>query len=389
MNLDKIVCYGAGSAYHWVEEALESRLGTEVVCVIDRHASSLQSEFHCPVIDPSDHTQLCAVALQYPDVPVVITLGNQTLVDAVALLLGQAGFRHIVTLNAIFEVHLGFQLEDDTVEGLEATRLSHLEEIRHVRSLLADAESISVFDAVMTIYQMRQGSWVSHHPAHALHFPPEFASRMDYDCVIKCGVALDEVELILGQEHHRIKQLIGFEPDTAKFASLAPDPSLWMSQHVPRSPLNSETEVRIIPAAVTSSHTMRAFHSSTLPHPACPKYARRTPQHGGFGSRLREGGSLQVETVTLDYALEGFEPTVIFADAEGEEVNVLMGAINCIREHRPVLVIALYHRLSHMWQVAQFIHSHFEDYELYIRNYTGFIYETFLIAMPKVAAEHT
>lgn len=384
MGLEKIICYGAGSAFHWIEEALEARLGTQVLCVIDRDATHLQAAFRCPVIAPTDQVRLHALSQQYPDVPVVITLGDPRAAEEVMAQLKQAGFRQVVTLNAVFEAHLGFQLEDHTLDALDCLQRSHGADIAQIRQQLADQESVTVFDAVLEIYRSHQGQWIPSHPVHELPFPPGLSARMHYDCVVKCGLAIDELEQLLNQEVFAINTLIGFEPDYMKFAAQAVLSTREISLNVTRSALNQATALHLMPFAVSSENAQKRFYSSLTPTATrTTPHVRFKPQHGGFGSRLHAQGPLEIKTVTLDAALEQMAPTLIFADAEGEELNILHGAVSCIRRHRPALVIALYHQLSHMWQVPDFILRQLEGYDLYIRNYTGFIYETFLYALPK------
>lgn len=384
MDLEHIICYGAGSAYHWVEEVLEARLGSTILCVIDRNAAVLQPQFRCPVISPLETAKLEALSQQYRHVPVIITLGDQHAASEVCDALTQMGFATVMTLNALFEAHLGFQLEDHTVEALDALRLAHAHDIAEVRQRLSDNESMTVFDKVLEIYQHKKGQWIPSHPAQAHPFPPGLSARINYTCVVKCGIALDEIEHLLSQNAHAIQQLIGFEPDAMKFGVQAMLTENVISLTVARGHLNQRTTLNLMPFAVSSENAQKPFHSSIpATDPVARMHARFSPQHGGFGSRLRADGSLLVKTVTLDTALQARVPTVIFVDAEGEELNILAGAVECIRRHRPALVIALYHHLSHLWAVPDFILRQVEGYDLYVRNYTGFVYETFLYALPR------
>lgn len=384
MNIEKIICYGAGSAFHWVEEVLESRCGTQILAVIDKGFEFLQSEFRCPVIDPTNQTQMSKCIEDYPNVPVVVTLGNPVAASVIVNNLIQLGFSSVYTLNEIYEAHLGFQLEDTHLDELDEQLKLHQSDVHQIAELLSDSESKRIFNDVVSIYTNKQGTWIVSRPSSKLHFPDDLVGYIDYDCVVRCGVALDEIQDILGQDTYLIKELICFEPCIEKFQLDGLDYSEFLKMAVRRSDLNAHTRFSLIPSAVSSRNGVLQFHSVAIEEMNnTNQTARYKPQRGSFGSRLDVKGNCLVRAITLDSALIDKKPTVIFVDAEGAEMEILSGARNGITEHRPVLVIALYHRLSHMWEIPHFIVNNFKEYSLYVRNYTGFIYETFLYAIPE------
>ena len=72
---------------------------------------------------------------------------------------------------------------------------------------------------------------------------------------------------------------------------------------------------------------------------------------------------------TLDLAVA--EPvSLIKMDLEGWELTALAGCERHIRDDRPKLAIAVYHRASDfrtVWRYARSIHP---DYKVYLRHYT-------------------
>lgn len=382
--LDRVICYGAGSAFHWVEEVLEKRLGVQVVAIIDANYRALQNEFHCPVLDSTNTDTLKKYAIENQEIPVVITLGNPDACSSVAEKLTQLGFREVFTLNEIFESHLGFQLDDTRITDFYDQPIKNRAEIECARQALADIESRQIFDAILNIYQTKKGEWITARSVSELQFPQEFVKKIDYSCVVRCGAALDELQEIIGQNHHTVKKLICFEPDTEQFEQDGQSYLGFLNASLPRSALNTKTEFLYYPHAVFSHNARSNFLSVALQDKRATTHsaARKKPKITAFGSRLSAVGNCQVDTVTLDAALYGHKPTLIIADAEGAELDILQGAKACITQHRPTLVFALYHRFSHLWEIINFLQQNADAYQFFIRNFTGFAYETFLYALP-------
>ena len=89
----------------------------------------------------------------------------------------------------------------------------------------------------------------------------------------------------------------------------------------------------------------------------------------GSASAVTSGPGEVVQMTTLDLAVA--EPvSLIKMDLEGWELTALAGCERHIREDRPKLAIAVYHRASDfrtVWRYARSIHP---DYKVYLRHYT-------------------
>ncbi|WP_165187185.1 FkbM family methyltransferase [Caulobacter soli] len=89
----------------------------------------------------------------------------------------------------------------------------------------------------------------------------------------------------------------------------------------------------------------------------------------GSASAVTSGVGEEVQMTTLDLAIA--EPvSLIKMDLEGWELTALAGCERHIRDDRPKLAIAVYHRASDfrtVWRYARSIHP---DYKVYLRHYT-------------------
>jgi FkbM family methyltransferase len=90
----------------------------------------------------------------------------------------------------------------------------------------------------------------------------------------------------------------------------------------------------------------------------------------------------EVEVVRLDDVLAEHRVTAIKMDLEGYELQALKGASGLIKTQRPVLLIAVYHRVEHLWQIPLWIHDLNLDYRLYLRHHDNTCTETVCYAIP-------
>ena len=97
---ESIVCYGAGGAYHWVEEVLERRLGHTVIGVIDARFETLRSQFNCPVWSPSERLAKIETEFKLPPTStLLVALGTKDLCDSVVKKLFELGWLEARSLS--------------------------------------------------------------------------------------------------------------------------------------------------------------------------------------------------------------------------------------------------------------------------------------------------
>ena len=99
------------------------------------------------------------------------------------------------------------------------------------------------------------------------------------------------------------------------------------------------------------------------------------------GSKIDKNGFDEVQIESIDDILQGEKATFIKMDVEGAELDSLKGAESTIKQYKPKLAIAIYHKPEDILEIPQFILSCREDYKLYIRHYTSCNFETILYAL--------
>lgn len=95
---------------------------------------------------------------------------------------------------------------------------------------------------------------------------------------------------------------------------------------------------------------------------------------GGPGSFIADDtGNQEIKTTTIDELLKGDKATYIKMNIEGSEKEALIGAERTIKEYKPQLAIAGYHRTDDLWEIPMAIKSYRNDYRLYLRSYMNHI----------------
>ena len=98
------------------------------------------------------------------------------------------------------------------------------------------------------------------------------------------------------------------------------------------------------------------------------------------------------ESTNFKKILAGNKCTLINADIEGAELNLLRAMKKIIRADRPVVAVCVYHLKEDLLTVPQFLQSICADYVWYMRKYTSYVgsikktYELVFYAVPKERA---
>lgn len=120
--------------------------------------------------------------------------------------------------------------------------------------------------------------------------------------------------------------------------------------------------------------------------------------NGSSGFSLKRnigrGKTVMVKRKSLDTIVKEYciQPGFIKADIEGAALDMVKGAVETLRQYRPVLSFAIYHNPQELFEVKPFLENILTDYVYCIRklspgiNYTECHSEVFLLAYPKEIA---
>ena len=192
---------------------------------------------------------------------------------------------------------------------------------------------------------------------------PKFMQHNANEIFIDCGAYVgDTLEQYIWNKSGVFKKIIAFEPDQVNYRALK-----HRIDRLKNEWSISESKLQIFPYAVSNENTT---------------YSIERIDGSGLDTRIKKsdpGKSDECLSVTLNEYIESSQ-TIIKADIEGFEYQMLLGAAEGIKKYYPKLAICIYHNAIDMFSIPLFIKNNFPDYKLSVRHHTYFYDETVLYA---------
>lgn len=344
-----VVIYGAGNAGRDVRRILTEQ-GSSVIGFLDRQAREGSSIDGLPVWSPDGDASWPSESMA------VIAIFNPGVdVEPIRRKLERSGFARVYTfldLHDAFADALGdryWLTHRDRYLDWQPDATAHADG-------WADEESRHIYASLLRFRLSHDYADLPARSAGAQYFPeiPGRSQRPSrfIDCGAFDGDTLRELSRMGGAE-----AVAAFEPDLSNYRKLA----------VACRNLPNLGEVTLFPCALAAEAGQARFEANGL-----------------AGSSLSDQGGDVVTCVALDEALATFRPTVVKMDIEGAEVEALAGARRMVQEHRPELVLCVYHRPEHLWQIPRLVRSWYGStarYYLRVHAHSGF--DTVFYAIPR------
>jgi len=93
-----------------------------------------------------------------------------------------------------------------------------------------------------------------------------------------------------------------------------------------------------------------------------------------YTSKISDTGK-EIKVVTIDSFVKEKnveKVSLIKMDIEGEEMNALLGAVETIKKHKPVLSIAIYHKPEDFFEIKPWMEKNFPEYKYIIKKSNPF-----------------
>ena len=283
---------------------------------------------------------------------IIVSIGNINSFNDVSKNLLNLGFKKIVWAPNIFEFNIHHHDHDyDTNPYLIFLDAN---EISQAYQLLEDSISQATFLSLLKTYITHEPQKIESKPISEQYFDLTIFKKTDYRNYINCGAYTGDSILSLINNIGKINNLIAIEPDPVNF-NLLKD---LCNQNKSKIANN----ISLLPFALGDENKTEEF---TIGSGLCSEM-------GNKGSSV---GIIEVKK--LDDIISKDDFTFISIDIEGYEMKAIKGAENIIKKS-PNLAISIYHRVFDLWKIVNLINSINSNYKFYIRNYTGFSYETVL-----------
>ncbi|MCR5061124.1 MAG: FkbM family methyltransferase [Saccharofermentans sp.] len=212
----------------------------------------------------------------------------------------------------------------------------HKEELERSRSLMADELSAVSFDNTISYFLSGDMSYLRKCEVDKAD-EYRLTSLMENAVYLDLGAFTGDTALEYSKVFPSISRIIAVEPDARNYRRLCDN--------------TKEIEgITCINALI--SDTCGITHIN---------------QGKGRGVHEQDKG-LDIECTTVDAILAGSGTDLIKFDVEGNEIKALTGAVHTVREYKPVLHIACYHRSSDLFEIPLFVNSIRDDYKIYMRH---------------------
>ncbi len=345
-----VVLYGAGNLGRLARDHLRL-VGQDFALVVDRNAASLQG-------DPAWHS----VTLMTPDaVPdavkaealLAVSISSVPFVPLEAQLMAD-GWRHVVPFYDLAET---FRDQHPLSNGWFADPFSHDDLNAMAATLGSWDDDISRAHHLQFIAWRRLRSEWSFAGAPMLtcarFFIPEVLAALDpTKTFVDLGAPSWQRRGGLPRRdcdrqpdiEPRFGGVLAIEPDAANRAEL--------ETMVSSLPVSVAQHIRIEDAVVDATSGRRRFHTGL-----------------GYASQLSETGRDIVETTTIDALCAGLDPAPGFIKLhlEGAEHDSLLGGLDTIRRHRPMVALTVYHDADGLYRTARLLMTALENYRFLFR----------------------
>jgi FkbM family methyltransferase len=250
--------------------------------------------------------------------------------------------------------------------GIVGTGNRYIKEIIDGFNLMGDNKSADLYKSFIRYHHIFDNDYsLLRNPVE--YFPGDLVKQIDYSCFVDAGAYNgDTLKTWISQGYSDNKDSFyyAFEPSASayselnEFISVLPQKERIMAYNIGLGDKYFKTQV------VGNADGMNIIANKQDPNQA-----------------NKQTGECIIDT--LDNVLKDKEVTVIKADVEGFEMDLLRGAVMTITEQRPTLMISVYHRYSDLWNIPLWINNLNLDYDIYLRHAPNVFTDTTCYAIPQ------
>lgn len=238
--------------------------------------------------------------------------------------------------------------------------IKQIPKIRKAYYLLSDADSKKIYLKLLDIYITHLVKKIPQ-TRQVQYFPKNLFKQEDYKNIINCG-AYDGDTLEAYFQKYKLIAENGkmYEPDKKNFIKLV-------------SKSNDIKKIR------------KLFNLDCLNYALSNKDGYlKFIINKGLSSEVAKTKNLgiKIKCSKLDTELKNIyiKNWYLILDCEGHEIKVLQGAKNNIENNNLNIAVSIYHKISDLWDIILLLNTYNIKFKFFIKNYSGFTYETVLYA---------
>ncbi len=214
--------------------------------------------------------------------------------------------------------------------------------------IFEDEKSCSIYKAFIKYHFLYENDF-SHLQDPIDYFPEDLRRVIDYRRFIDCGAFTGDTLKIW------IEQYLSSNPGDNDYGYWAVEPNKHsfkqLSDYVSGLAPEIRQRIHLLNNAVGAEDALVSIMGSA-----------------GGTTVITEAENKETPIRKLDSTLKDSSPTVIKADVEGYEMDLLQGAEETIRRCRPTLMISVYHKFSDIYEIPSAIQKMDLGYKIYLRH---------------------
>jgi FkbM family methyltransferase len=234
-------------------------------------------------------------------------------------------------------------------------------------NLLKDQKSKSIFLNLLSIYITHKPSRIKFENPDDQYFPNKIFRKKDYEYFINCGAFIGDTFNKYFLKYSKImKKCILIEPDPKNFS--------FLKKNINKN-FNSKStkKVKLLNVACSNKESKLNFITNK-------GLSSRIIKNANFHRNSKN--LIQVQSAKIENISLGTHNKIWYLsiDSEGYEKEILLGSKKLIKNEKLNMAISVYHKITDIWEIPLLINKFSKNYKLYLRNYSGFVYETILYA---------
>lgn len=239
------------------------------------------------------------------------------------------------------------------------------DDFRKVADRLADAESRRQYLGFHAWAARKTGAKPPEGQGKDQYFCRSIVGLLKNEVVVDCGAFRgDTLASFLEHSKGRFAEYYAFEPDRNNFGKLAAS----VQQLAP----GVRDKVYLLNMAILDRTRYVSFQAEAAQY-----------------SRVGGGNEVWVQGTSIDDFAFRKAPTFVKFDLEGQDLKALYGALVTIRQHRPILCVAIYHNPEDLLDIPQMLACALPGYRFYTRAHSRFAFDFVLYCVPEERALKT
>ena len=224
--------------------------------------------------------------------------------------------------------------------------LAHKEEFSRAADLLADEESICIFQHTLNykISGRIDELFLAESKKETVY--TELLNAKNITCAMDLGAYNGDT----------VRELLTYAPSLHTVYAMEPDRRNFRKLDDYANTVTDTLTIHRVQAAAWKENTVLTFGAEGN-------------RNSGVCAKGQEAKVVSVEALAPDRFLNGANVDYIKYDVEGAEAEALAGSIETIRRCRPSLLVSAYHRSEDMYALLLQIHEICPEYRLYLRRY--------------------